>query len=38
MHVEVAKCHALLDAEVAPEEKRQIMGGNIACLMELPIV
>ena len=37
MHVEVAKYHALLDGEVAPEEKRQIMGGNIAHLMDLPI-
>jgi hypothetical protein len=38
MHVEVAKYHALLDGEVAPAEKRQIMGGNIARLMDLPIV
>jgi predicted TIM-barrel fold metal-dependent hydrolase len=37
MHVEVAKYHALLDGEVTPEEKQQIMGGNIARLMELKI-
>ncbi|MFN2183674.1 MAG: amidohydrolase, partial [Anaerolineae bacterium] len=37
MHVEVAKYHALLDGEVAPGEKWQIMGGNIAHLMDLPI-
>jgi predicted TIM-barrel fold metal-dependent hydrolase len=35
MHVEVAKYHALLDGEVAPEQKQQIMGGNIARLMKL---
>lgn len=37
MHVEVAKYHALLDAEVTPEEKQQIMGGNIGHLTELQI-
>jgi predicted TIM-barrel fold metal-dependent hydrolase len=37
MHVEVAKYHALLDGEVAPEEKRMIMAGNIARLMGLDI-
>ncbi len=37
IHVEVAKYHALLDGEVAPEEKRQVMGGNIARLLDLPI-
>jgi predicted TIM-barrel fold metal-dependent hydrolase len=37
MHVEVAKYHALLDSEVTPEEKQQVMGGNIARLMDLTI-
>ena len=37
MHVEVAKYHALLDGEVTFQEKQQVMGGNIACLMELKI-
>jgi hypothetical protein len=35
MHVKVAKYHALLDGEVMPEEKQQIMGGNIGRLMGL---
>jgi predicted TIM-barrel fold metal-dependent hydrolase len=33
MHVELAKYNALLDGEVAPEEKQMIMAGNIARLM-----
>ena len=37
MHVEVAKYHALLDGEITPEEKQQVMGGNIVRLMELAI-
>jgi predicted TIM-barrel fold metal-dependent hydrolase len=35
MHVEVAKYEALLEDEVALEEKQQVMGGNIARLMGL---
>jgi hypothetical protein len=35
MHVEVAKYNALLDGEVAPEEKRMIMAGTTARLMGL---
>jgi predicted TIM-barrel fold metal-dependent hydrolase len=35
MHVELAKYNALLDGEVSEEEKRLIMGGNIARLMDL---
>jgi predicted TIM-barrel fold metal-dependent hydrolase len=37
MHVEVAKYDALLADEVTPEEKQQVMGGNIARLMDLDI-
>ena len=37
MHVEVAKYHALLQDEIPPEEKQQVMGGNIARLMGLPV-
>jgi predicted TIM-barrel fold metal-dependent hydrolase len=37
MHVEVAKYHALLEDEAAPEEKQQVMGGNIARLMDLDV-
>lgn len=37
MHVEVAKYRALLEDEVTPEEKQQVMGGNIARLMDLCI-
>lgn len=37
MHVEVAKYHALLDGEVTPEEKGQVMGGTIAHLIDLEI-
>ncbi len=35
MHVEVAKYHALLEGEVTPEAKQQVMGGNIARLLGL---
>lgn len=35
MHVEVAKYHALLEGEVTPEAKQQVMGGNIARLFGL---
>jgi predicted TIM-barrel fold metal-dependent hydrolase len=35
MHVEVAKYEALLEDEVTLEEKQQVMGGNIARLMDL---
>ncbi len=37
MHVEVAKYNALLDGEVASEEKQMVMAGNIARLMGLDI-
>jgi predicted TIM-barrel fold metal-dependent hydrolase len=37
MHVEVAKYHALFDGEVTPEDEQQVMGGNIARLMDLTI-
>ena len=33
MHVCVAEYNALLDGEVTPEEKAQIMGGNILRLL-----
>ena len=35
MHVEVAKYKALLNGEVTPEEKQQVMGSNIARLLGL---
>ena len=38
MHVEVARYNALLDDEITPEEKQQVMGGNIARLMGLDII
>jgi predicted TIM-barrel fold metal-dependent hydrolase len=38
MHVEVAKYNALLDGEVASEEKQMIMAGNIARLLGLDSV
>jgi hypothetical protein len=34
-HVEVAKYNALLDGEVSPEEKHDIMAGNIIRLFGL---
>jgi predicted TIM-barrel fold metal-dependent hydrolase len=37
MHVEVAKYQALLDGEVTEEEKQQVMGSTIACLMGLGV-
>jgi predicted TIM-barrel fold metal-dependent hydrolase len=37
MHVEVAKYHALLEDEVTEEEKKQVMGDNIARLVGLDI-
>ncbi len=36
MHVCVAEYNALLDGEVTPEEKNQIMGGNLLRLLGLP--
>lgn len=35
MHVELAKYNALLDNEIAKEDKEKIMGGNIARIFEL---
>ncbi len=37
MHVELARCRAMLDGEVSAEEKAQVTGGNIARLFGLPL-
>ena len=36
MHVELARYHAMLEGEVSSDEKRLVLGGNIAGLFEIP--